>query len=355
MNKAEALSALARDRHVIDREQTFVVDRFRPEDANGVARLVYAVYGDGYPVETYYIPERIIEANRDGRLYSVVARTPSGDIVGHEALYRSSPAFPGLYEVGQGLVLRDYRNSFAFFKMNRLLLQEVCHEAGIDAFFGEAVCHHVATQKSSRIEGANECALEIDLMPADSYEREAPGYGRVSCLILARSLRDREQTLFVPVPYRQAVDLVLPHLSLSRRVCTPETDWQHNRATVIQTSVFAGAGVQRSNISQIGADFSGHLDRIDIEGRALGVVVSQIFLNAGDPAIGVAVDVLRTRGYFLGGLVPRWFDSDGFLMQKLEIEPGFDKMVLHSDRSKALRDLVRADWQRASQDRIPSP
>ena len=51
---------------------------FQPADAPRIARLFYAVYGEGYPVDTYYIPERLIEENARGAIRSVVARTASG-------------------------------------------------------------------------------------------------------------------------------------------------------------------------------------------------------------------------------------------------------------------------------------
>jgi hypothetical protein len=33
--------------------QAFVIDDFRPEDAEGVASLFLAIYGEAYPMETY--------------------------------------------------------------------------------------------------------------------------------------------------------------------------------------------------------------------------------------------------------------------------------------------------------------
>ena len=50
----------------IEPGQTFVVDRFRPEDAAGIANLFFTEYGTGYPIETYYYPERIVEENGNG-------------------------------------------------------------------------------------------------------------------------------------------------------------------------------------------------------------------------------------------------------------------------------------------------
>jgi hypothetical protein len=60
------------------------------------------------------------------------------------------------------------------------------------------------------------------------------------------------------------------------------------------------------------------------------------------------VEALRRRGYFLGGAIPRWFDGDGILMQKLFCPPDFESIHLLSDFSKQLLEVIRRDWQRAS-------
>ena len=81
-------------------------------------------------------------------------------------------------------------------------------------------------------------------------------------------------------------------------------------------------------------------------------VVLQAWLNLADPWVGAAVHALRERGYFFGGVLPRWFDSDGFLMQKLLCPPDFDGIVLDSEASKQLLNIIRQDWERAQASRI---
>jgi hypothetical protein len=147
--------------HDIDVEpgQTFVIDRLRPEDARGVAHLFYAEYGHSYPIETFYYPKRLIEENSNGNIYSVVARTPKGDIIGHGALYRSTPHFQNLYEIGQCIILPDYRTTFAAYKINMYAAQTLTALTRSDGIFGEAVTHITATQKFSAIVGMKDVAI----------------------------------------------------------------------------------------------------------------------------------------------------------------------------------------------------
>jgi len=74
----------------------------------------------------------------------------------------------------------------------------------------------------------------------------------------------------------------------------------------------------------------------------------RILINLDRPWIGDAVERLREKGYFLGGYVPRWFDTDGFLMQKILSEPDFSTIALYSEKAREIKRHVQADWERAT-------
>jgi hypothetical protein len=326
--------------------QTFVIDRFRPEDANGIAHLFFAEYGPSYPFDTYYYPERIIAENENGNILSVVARTPKGDIIGHGALYRSSPEFRYLYEIGQYIILPDYRTTFAAFKINRYIaevLAKVSHPEGI---FGEAVTHITATQKSSALIAMSDVAMEMDLMPSQAYEKSHSASGRVSCLMMFRSFRDRPHELFIPAMYREIVEYILHDMEIARTLTPAAGKPPGGSKSRYSGRFFTHAGVGRFNFMSAGADFGGVVDELEKKGRESETVVFQFFLNMGEPWVSEAVDILRADGYFFGGCAPRWFDSDGLLMQKIMVKPDFKAPQLHSKKAEKILRFVRSDWQR---------
>ena len=186
--RSEAIARLKAQLPGIEPDQEFTVGTMQPDDAPGVAHLFCAVYGEEYPLELYYMPERLIEENRRGSLHTVVARTGKGDIIGCGALYRSSAPFAGLREIGQYIVLPDYRATRAAFEIQNYLVDEVASKTGIEVFFGEAVCHHVISQKLGALIQAKETALEIGLMPADAYRTLDGVADRVSALLQFRSI-----------------------------------------------------------------------------------------------------------------------------------------------------------------------
>jgi hypothetical protein len=343
MDRTEALRILADDHRVVPEGQDYEAGYFQPSDAPGVARLFHAVYGDGYPIDTYYIPERLAEENRRGAIRSVVTRTASGDIVSHVAFYRSSPPNQNLYEYGVGLTLPSYRPTMAFFRATQLLMKMVGHD-GIDGFFGEAVCNHVITQKLSKHAKAIETAVEPALMPAEAYEAERSAKGRVGCLVFFRVDCDHRRTLYLPAPYQDQLRWILDGLDLDRDVIVSTTDIPDSGGE-IDVKRFDFAGVARCTVTTPGRDLAGRLAELERELRADGYALSQFFIDLGKPWSGGVVEVLRRNGYTLGGLLPVWFGDDGLLMQKHFTDPDFDGMKIYSDRGRRLVEMVKREWE----------
>jgi len=332
----------------IEPGQSWVVDRFRPEDAEGVRRLFLSVYGEGYPIRTYLEPERLIAENADGRTLSSVARTPTGDVVGHNALFRSAP-HPGVYESGAGLVHVAYRGGKGLF--TRLVAhgqEEAGHRPEVDAIFGESVCNHVFSQKMCRSLGWQTMALEVDLMPAAAYTQEKSAPGRVASLLDFRTIRTRPHQVYLPTVYEDDLRFLYEGFDDSRDLIRSEEPLPAGGRTRIQAQRFDFAQVARLAVTDVGADFEDVLAKEDAAGESAGIQVTQIWIPLFEPWAGEAVSVLRDRGYFLGGVLPRWFDRDGLLMQRMAHPPSWEGIILQFDRAKALLERVRADWEAVS-------
>lgn len=345
MDRNQALHLLAGEQHIVPEGEEYTARYFEPADGPGVARLFYAVYGDGYPIDTYYIPERLAEANRQGTIRSAVARTVSGEVVAHVAFYRSSPPNPRLYEYGVGLTLPSYRSTMAFFRITQLLMQLVGKD-GIDGIFGEAVCNHTITQKLSRHAKCLETAVEPALMPAEAYTTEWDGIGRVGCLVYSRVDIDQHRTLFLPACYQQQLRFILDGLHLDRDLVVAGTTVPSGEAA-IEVQRFDFAGVARCTVTRPGADLPGRLHDLEEELQAAKFALIQVFVDLGQPWAGGVVEQVRGQGYALGGLLPIWFETDGLLLQKHLVDPNFEGMKILSDRGRALVDLINNEWRQS--------
>ena len=336
---------------VIDREiepgQEWDVDLFRPEDAEGVCALFHAVYGANYPIKTYVDPDLLRAENAAGRVISSVARTAKGDIVGHNALFQSAP-YKRIFETGAGLVHRHYRGGNGIF--NRMIAHGIevgGRDFGVELVYGEPVCNHVFSQRVCRTLDIITRAAEIDLMPAAAYSKEQSAVGeRVSTLLCFRPISFRPQSVYLPAVYEKQLRFLYETYPEPRTFEVAggkeETKPVSSR---IESQEFSYAGVVRIAVWEIGADFA---ERIEAEISASGredFTVFQCWLPLAAPAIAEAVETLRRQGFFFGGLLPRWFDADGLLMQKLRHPPCWDTINTHYDADRKVVDLARADWE----------
>jgi len=320
------------------------VDLMRPSDAPGVAALFRAVYGPDYPVKTYYQPEDLIAANQSGQIISIVARTPPGDIVGHNANFRIAPC-PKVYESGAGLVLPAYRNTAKL--LERMVARgiEALPNFGGEGLYAEHVCNHLFTQKAADRLGNILMGLEVDLMPAEAYDAEKSAKGRVSSLHGFQTIEAHPHTVYLPQAYEHALRFLYEGVNEERRLevsTQAPLDGSRSRLT---SEIYDYAQVSRITAWEVGQDLgatlAGHLD----EARGRGVTVFQLWLPLAVPWVGWAVDDLRQRGWFLGGLLPRWFNEDGLMMQNLAHNPDWDGIQILLERSREITRLVRQDWE----------
>ncbi|WP_277057882.1 hypothetical protein [Trichlorobacter lovleyi] len=326
--------------------EPFTVRFYQPEDGYGVARLIYAVYGNGYPIDTFYIPEQLTEENRAGRIKSVVARTSSGEVICHFSLHRSSAPNPDMYEAGLGLTHPAYRACGAFERCFTLLFSLVENNS-VTAIFGEAVCNHTITQKMAEPAKLVETALEVDLMPADTYAKERASDGRVSCLMYFRIGADQRRPLCIPDCYAAEIRFMMEGITLERELLGSSGSQSLPADSELQTESFSSSGVCRCSIIRPGQDLAGRLAALEDDLRSRGYALLECFVPLGVPEAAYSVAALRTAGFFLGGFLPCWFGDDGLLMLKLFGTAGFDSIKLFSERGKAIMAMVRADWARA--------
>jgi hypothetical protein len=328
-------------------QKPFTVGSFHPEDAEGIVRLFRAVYGEGYPIRLFYDPAAVTAANREGRYHSVCARTASGELIGVTHLYLSAPC-KSLYESGVGLVRKEYRNSGANKGLLGFMYNEfVPRNPHIEELFGEAVCNHPYMQKAIETFNFVETAIEVALMPAEAYTQEKSAQGRVATLNAFRCYKPKPHRIFLPLAYERELRGIYDRLDDTRDMVVSEGEIPGATPTRADLTVFDFSRVARIAVPETGDDFRGRLS--DLEGEALtkNTVVFQVWLNLTDPRVGAAVDILRERGYFFGGPLPRWFDGDGLLMQKLLCPPDFEGIVLVSDFAKQLLDFIKEDWRRS--------
>lgn len=311
------------------------------EDAKGVVELYREVYGDEYPVKTVYDSQAILQMQEKGDMIRIVA-LDNRKVVGQTAIYRSSSPNPALYEEGQGIVLPDYRNQKVLEKCMGNSHEVVYPQLKIEQIWGEAVCNHIFMQKAGARLNGYETGLELDLMPSSSYVKEQSSQGRVSALLMFKTYKVLPQTIYLPEIYAETLRYLYSvkdfgHTFLPSQASLLDTP------TKAQAEIYAGAGVARFTLLEIGSDLEDCLLKQEKEALAQDCCVLHVYLNLANPAVGVAVNILREQQYFLGGILPRWFNQDGMLMQKILHEPDVQAVKLYSERASKILEIITDD------------
>ena len=321
------------------------IDFFRPEDAPGVARLFRQVYGEGYPIDIYYHPERLIEENAAGRVLSSVARTQDGEVVGHDALVLLDPA-SRLYENAAGMVLPSCRGQGVFFRLMKHNIFDYAERCGLQEILGEPVCNHLQLQKMCLQLGYRETGMEVDLMPAAAYTTEQSAQGRVSVLLGYFLHKPVPRTVFLPPVYRDELEYLYAGIGVDRTFAGTNGELPAAGDSQGKMDTFASAQVVRISIHRIGSDLEAFILRLENEACNRDTEIFQVWLPLTSPCASGATDILRRHGYFIGGLLPGRFDGDGLLMQKVNGETDWGSIALYSEHAKRIADMVRSDQKR---------
>ena len=327
----------------------WTVDFFKPEDANGVVELFRSVYGNDYHVKSIYDPDQLIAEQLSGKTYRAVVRTTAGEIIGHTAFCATSPLNPSLYEALQLLVCHDWRGTNVATELNRFAIPQIPVKYGLKQVWGEAVCNHASSQRAYTENQYAETGCELDLLPGTGMARsmKAADTGRVAVIVVFRPYEDRPQKIYLPPVYWKQLEYLYADFDHGHHFLPGDGPLSAEQPTQGKLELYSQVAVARMNFTVIGSDFADLLTKFDHQASENGIRVSQVFLPLTVAATGEAVDILRRRGYFLGGVMPRWFGDDGLLMQKVLGSPNFEGIRLYTDRAKNILELVTADWRRA--------
>ena len=335
--RQECLDWLRANPRAIEPGQDVEVAPFRPEDAEGVARLYFAVYGENFPLDYVYDPASIAAANAGPDLYQYVARTPSGDVVGVSALFRAAP-FEGIMESGGLMVLPGYRSGFLAVNLTAATIDTLPQELGLNAVFGQCVCDLLSTQKMVRKFSYGCYALELEAMPPRPAESVDGVGGRISLLDTLRVFRDRPHTVHLPKRYAPFIRDTYAATGLQRSTGAPQPADGPTRCTA---TAMDAASLAKLLVHEPGTDMEAAIEAF--EARHPGRHVYHLQLPLAHPALPEAVETARAHGYFYAGVLPLWTGTDVLLLQKLQAEPDFTLPKLLGDEAKELLAFIRAD------------
>ncbi len=313
------------------------------ETAQQVGEIFRVLYGEEYIYPYVYEPELLVGEIDKGNLLAVLASDRQGKSAGYVALAKSTTN-PRLWEERSLVVDPMYQyTNLSSVLANYFINMSVCQRVAIDCMFAEAVCHHYFTQIVCVKAGWVSCALVLDALDKSIFKDHQQEKGRVASLQLYWEINEQPEIVYLPVEYAHILkQLAVPLKPRTFRISKMELP---NEGTTVWQEQYNPANQSwKVIIQEIGTDWAVFLTEIlsqAIERKAISV---QIILNAACPYLGAAVKLLRDRGFFLGGLVPHGFGTDGLLMQKvLRKEPDYEGIKLYDKTAKELLAFIRTD------------
>ena len=317
------------------------------ENAHLVGAVFRALYGEDFPVRDVYQPAALLREIRDGRLRAALAIDVAARPAGYISFFKSTPN-PFLWEAGNMLVVPEHAHSGVAGLLAEYYFDPImCRMTDSDGIFSEAVCCHYFTQVGAIKAGLVDCALELDQLDGASFKdgkSNKAGLARVSCVLNFKEMSDPVAPEYLPARYdewlRRLAAPLRPRTFLVSTESFPTTEGE----TVWEEKYYDFAQTRKVAVRSVGGDWAAVVAKLLTEAARDRLVSLQVMLNTACPFIGAATEMLRCNGFFFGGLAPRWFGTDGVLLQKLDgPEPNFEETKLYSDTARELMAFIRQD------------
>ena len=332
-------------------EQSYVIRRFKPEDAVGIACCVYESYGYTYSYEDLYYPDRIVHLNGTGQLVSIVAIDQSGAVVGHLALERSDPG--RIAESSEAVVSPAHRGRHLLERL-RTALEEEARRMGLDGVIGYPVTTHVFSQRMEEKFGAVLCGVALGQMPESTVFKNiaaGPASQRVSTMFYFKYIAPPPPTIvYAPDRHRPIMDRLYAAFGLAaefRASSDAEAAAVPARGH-LTVKLDRAWGFGEIHVELAGEDTATEIcqaKRDLVETESVEVIYLFLPLAQSDtPALCAAAEA---EGFFWSGVIPRSAsDGDILCLQYLQTTPDLGLIQIAGPAGRALLDYVSAERTR---------
>lgn len=322
--------------------ETFEIEPPREEDSPSVARCFLQVYGRHYIHSEVFSPKRYWSKVQSGEVIPIVARNPTGEVVGHVALERELGA--QIAERGQAVVLPSYRGRHLLEKMTERLTEKA-REIGLVGIYAQPVTVHIFSQRNDDRAGMPICAAMLGIRPENALPKDlpVPTRGQRQSLLLAFRFLDApgERLFYAPPVYQEMISRLSQSLGMAPRFA--------DRSDVVEQSSAIHVKLDRNGsaqitIDKIGAEIGQELKLTFTNLTSLGAEYVQISAPLPDPGMPLLVDAARALGFYFCGIGPAFLPSgDALLLQYAAHPVDVSKLQLFADQTRALVNFIEKD------------
>ena len=293
----------------------FDIHRLKETEAIEVAQCMFDEFGYTYAYDLVYYPQQYYEACQAGEIYSLVATAPDGEVAGHLALMIPKE-FPGIAEMGMGVVKRKFRKYSVMKRMTVLIIDHAQNVLNLKAMYAQPVAYHIITQKMCNSFHLTPCAFALHYTNDDLMNTFAVGENRfnLACAMLPFefSLKD----IYVPDEVTPMISEIIANMNLDRRILKGSPP-QTSRNTLSTLSVNKRMRLGKCFIEETGANIEEELKRTMLTAKREKCAVVEMYINLSDAAAPYAYDCAKKHNFFCTGIMPQSAKGDFLMMECL--------------------------------------
>ncbi len=308
--------------------------RLMPADALQIPELANIVNGPGYIHAEVYHPRQLLKLNECGKLVSVVAVHREHGVVGHSALER--PDLGPIAETGEAMVLPDHRHHHLLDRM-KVALEVEARKLGLAGVFGNAVTHHVFSQRTEERYKGRPTSFLLGASPATAHRIEGSFPQRVSLLSYFTFLCEPGPTVaHLPERHRPIVGRIYDLLGRPVQFGEPQ-----KLTTTGELSSSYDPATQQGHV-RVSKPGRNSAEEIDAARRELmtkfGAEVIYLELPLRHPGCAEVCAQAEELGFFFSGISPQppghgdWlrlqYLKDALDLSLLQIESAFAREML---------------------------
>jgi GNAT superfamily N-acetyltransferase len=311
-----------------------------PADTEELAACFRRCYGDSYVPAFFYDPAEVRLRLADRRLESLVATTPTSEIVGHMALMRPH-ANAATVELGSAIVDARYRRHGLLSRLGGALVERA-RAAGAVGYHHFQTTAHAIIQRAAAETGDGETGIMLAYIPAATEYRDlvAPlPTGRLAAVTVYQALTPAPaRDVALPRRYAAMLRGIYDRAGIERREVAPRPAGIHTSAK-LDADFDPQRALLRIHVEHVGADLAARIDALE---RAHPSEVTHVDLVLSDRDVCGAIEDLRSQGFFFCTLLPEYAASDVLRLQRLRTTSWVRPNLVNA-RARDLLDAILAD------------
>jgi len=313
------------------------VSTFKDNNAQGIAQLIYKNYDYTYYKSRYYNPQKILEDNRSGKIFSIVCKDRS-KIVGHFALIKSE--YSNIAEIAMAIVDPLYKRLGIMNLMFDTLIEKA-KEHSFSAIYGEGMMMHPFSQKANLRHNMIESAIALgEVTSSMEIEHSIKDNERSGVVMAFLLFNSHERKLNLPKVYAKEIKKVYLRAGIMVHTISNKENCNGNIVAHRNTLL--------------------NVVRITIDGR----IKKDVFLNLlnellreqydmifADISLETSYDIdatvamLNDNNFFYSGVLFQFYNSKDYLRLQRKNSNSIDEenLVCYSEDAQKLFKFIQND------------